>query len=177
MKHIALLRGINVGGKNKVAMKDLAAACEAAGATAVRTYIQSGNVVFDGAAAVAWRAQAEIAKRFGVPAVLRTSAELAKVIDAAPFPVEHLHVGFLDSAPRAVALDPARSPGDAFAIHGREIYLHLPNGMARTKLTNAWFDRQLAAVSTFRNWRTVLALAALTRAAGRSAPARSRPGR
>jgi uncharacterized protein (DUF1697 family) len=61
------------------------------------------------------------------------------------------------------ALDPARSPGDEFVARGRELYLRLPNGVARSKLTNAYFDRALATTSTIRNWRTVLELLALTK--------------
>ena len=72
-----------------------------------------------------------------------------------------LHVAFLADAPdrrSAGALDRARSPGDTFELRGREIYLHLPNGVARTRLTNAYLDATLATTSTLRNWRTVLAL-------------------
>jgi len=61
------------------------------------------------------------------------------------------------------ALDPKRSPGDSFKVHGREIYLCLPNGVARTKLTNDYFDRALATTSTLRNWRTVMKLVEMTR--------------
>jgi uncharacterized protein (DUF1697 family) len=68
---------------------------------------------------------------------------------------------FLQTMPTAgavAALDAGRSPGDAFVVRGREIYLHLPNGVARTKLTNDYFDRQLKTVSTQRNWNTLLKL-------------------
>ena len=68
------------------------------------------------------------------------------------------------SAARRRALDPDRSPGDRFEIRGTEIYLWCPNGMARTKLTNAFFDRGLDTVSTARNWRTVHKLLELARA-------------
>ena len=62
------------------------------------------------------------------------------------------------------ALDPRRSPSDAFAVRGREIYLQFPNGVANTKLTNAYFDSRLATISTGRNWRTVLKLFELAQA-------------
>ena len=65
------------------------------------------------------------------------------------------------SAARVRELDPDRSPGDLFRVVGREIYLMCPNGVARTKLTNAWFDAQLGTVSTFRNWRTARKLLAM----------------
>jgi uncharacterized protein (DUF1697 family) len=72
-----------------------------------------------------------------------------------------LHVLFLADRPdpaRVAALDPDRSPPDAFAVIGREVYLHLPNGAAETRLTNAYFDTALATTSTGRNWRTVTTL-------------------
>jgi len=165
--YLALLRGINVGGKAVLPMKDLAAIFAAAGATDVRTYIQSGNVVFQAAdaEAVVARVTAEIAAKFGYPGriVLRSGAELAAAYRGNPFavagvPVETLHVYFLADEPSAeavAALDLERSLGDSFAVVGREVFLHLPNGMARTKLTNAYFDSKLRTLSTARNWNTV----------------------
>jgi uncharacterized protein (DUF1697 family) len=166
--HLALLRGINVGGKAILPMKDLAAIFAAAGATAVQTYLQSGNVVFDAAdpEAVAARVTVEIAARFAYPGrvVLRSAAELAAAYRSNPFdgaPIETLPVYFLadEPTPEAVqSLDPNRSPGDTFVVRGRDIFLHLSNGMARTKLTNAYFDSKLQTVSTARNWKTVAKL-------------------
>ncbi len=158
-----------------MAMKALAAMFEKAGCTAVRTHIQSGNVVFQAPEAVARRIPDTIARaiRTGVgltvPVVMRTAADLASVTKRNPFlkpgvQPEALHVAFLAGVPaadRVKRLDPKRSPGDSFTVRGRDIYLHLPNGTARSKLTNAWFDAALATVSTVRNWRTVLALAAM----------------
>lgn len=173
--YLALLRGINVGGKNKLPMKDLKELFVEAGSESVRTYIQSGNVVFDATAAVAKRIPehipALIQERFGLrtPVIVRTAEDLAAVVANNPFlkagaPEDELHVYFLadePSASRIEALDPARSPGDEFAVKGREVYLRLPNGMARTKLTNDYIDRKLATTSTGRNWRTVTKLHAL----------------
>ena len=168
MKHVALLRGINVGGKAKLPMGELRDIFAACGATAVETYIQSGNVVFEADAPEACVAAvtAEIARVYGYPGriVLRSGAEMAGVLKGNPFagaPAEALHVYFLADWPAEVALDAGRSPGDSFAVRGREVYLHLPNGMARTKLTNAYFDRKLKTVSTARNWRTVGVLAGM----------------
>ena len=173
--HVALLRGINVGGKNKLPMKELTAIFEGAGGTEVRTYIQSGNVVFRGAATVAdgiSRAVAsEISRRFGyrIPVVRRTADELEKVVKRNPFnkigaDPKRLHVSFLENRPSASAvrgLDPDRSPPDEFVVSGREIFLYCPNGVARTKLTNQYFDSKLRTVSTVRNWKTVLKLVEL----------------
>ena len=174
--HVALLRGINVGGKNPLPMQELVRMFDAAGCANVRTYIQSGNVIFDasaGASKVAQIVSASIEKRFGyrIPVVLRTAAQLRKTIGANPFlkagaDEKALHVYFLADAPKAAAiagLDAARSAPDVFHVLGQEIFLHLPNGMARTKLTNAYFDSKLATVSTARNWATVLKLAEMMR--------------
>ena len=170
--HVALLRGINLGGKNRLPMKDLAAMFEGAGCRSVGTYIQSGNVVFEASPALARRiptlVEKAILERFGyrIPIVTRTGGELRKVVRGNPFlrrgaDAGTLHVAFLAGAPAAgkvKALDPNRSPPDAFAVRGREIYLHCPNGFARTKLTNAYFDSKLGTTSTVRNWKTVEAL-------------------
>ena len=171
MKYVALLRGINVGGKAKLPMKELAAIFRAAGANAVETYIQSGNVVFEAAEAEACVAAvtSEIARVYGYPGriVLRSAEELRKAYKLNPFAgaaEEALHVYFLADWPEKVAvqvLDAERSPGDSFVVQGREIYLHLPQGMARTKLTNVYFDAKLKTVSTARNWKTVERLAGL----------------
>lgn len=172
---IALLRGINVGGKNPLPMKELAVIFEEHGASQVRTYIQSGNVVFRAAASKAARlprlASAAIEARFGhrPPIVLRTSEELIAALAGNPFASvgadeKALHLAFLEAAPsaeRVAALDPKRSPGDTFAVHGKHVYLHLPNGVGRTKLTNAYLDTKLGTTSTVRNWRTVRELAAM----------------
>lgn len=175
--HLALLRGINVGGKNPLPMKDLVRLFDAAGCANVRTYIQSGNVIFEaptGAPNVAQIISASIEKRFGyrIPVISRTLPQLRKAIGANPFlkaaaDQKALHVYFLADAPKASAiagLDAARSAPDAFQVSGQEIYLHLPNGMARTKLTNAYFDSKLSTICTARNWATVLKLAEMMEA-------------
>lgn len=173
--HLALLRGINVGGKNKLAMSDLRALFAVAGCREVQTYIQSGNVLFRAdpniVASLPGVISAQIAERFGyrVPVILRTAAQLGEVIRGNPFIAagvgeETLHVVFLAGLPEArsvAALDPDRSPPDAFQVRGQEIYLRLPQGAARTKLTNAYFDSKLATVSTGRNWQTVTNLLAM----------------
>ncbi|HBQ16389.1 MAG TPA: hypothetical protein DEF51_36420 [Myxococcales bacterium] len=165
MTHVALLRGVNVGGKNKLPMKALVALFEDLGCEAVRTYIQSGNVIFEAKSTegLADRIAARIETEHGlrVPVVLRTAEALARIRDDNPFPdadPKALHVMFLRDAPakvRVKALDPDRSPGDAFVVRGANVYVCCPNGVARTKLTNAWFDAQLGTVSTGRNWRTL----------------------
>ena len=180
--YVALLRGINVGGKQMLPMAALSKMLADADCTDVRTYIQSGNVVFSATPACAkqipQRIAAQIKKSFGFepPIIMRSADELQSIIADNPFlksrtnraDEDHLHVAFLSDAPlksNLAALDPNRSPDDTFAFRtpgNREIYLHLPNGVARTKLSNAWFDSKLKTISTMRNWRTVLKLNEMT---------------
>jgi uncharacterized protein (DUF1697 family) len=167
--HVALLRGINVGGKNLLPMKLLVRLFESCDCRAVETYIQSGNVMFEASAGVARRLSKAVSQailkesRLAVPVIVRTVGELAAVVRAQPFrktgaDPKALHVAFLDDEPSAAqlaALDSQRSPPDSFLFRGREIYLCLPNGIARTRLTNAYFDSKLATVATIRGLRTV----------------------
>lgn len=174
-RHLALLRGINVGGRNKLPMKDLAALFTQAGCRDVRTYIQSGSVVFRAKAALAKRVPilitGAISDRFGyeVPVITRTADEISDIVGENPFlrgtDTKELHVVFLATVPataQVAALDPDRSPPDEFSANGREVYLRCPNGLARTKLTNDYFDSKLKTTSTTRNWKTVLKLLDLT---------------
>lgn len=174
MLFVALLRGLNVGAHNRISMKDLSTVFEQAGCADVTTYIQSGNVLFDAPLTLVKRLPGLIAKSLAAefditsPVVLRDGKELASVAKNNPFlkrgdDVSTLHVVFLAQQPEAAkakALDPARSPPDEFVIKGRELYLHCPKGLGRSKLTNAWLDAQLGTVSTVRNWNTVLELTA-----------------
>jgi len=172
-RHVALLRGINVGGKNKLPMKDLVSIFEAVGCADVQTYIQSGNVIFGAnapkakgvAAAVSDAIAAKLSLR--VPVIQRDAKAFGDVVTRHPLMKRGadpatLFVMFLADRPKAVdvkRLDPDRSPGDTFVVTGREIYVSCPNGAARSKLTNDYFDRALGTISTTRNWRTCLRLA------------------
>jgi len=174
-RHLALLRGINVGGKHSLPMKELAAIFEEAGCAEVRTLIQSGNVVFAADAKLAKRlpglVEAAIQARFGFPApvVLCSAAELAEAMEASPFlakgvPEDEVHLMVLKDLPapaKAQALGASPFPPDGFVLEGRVIHLHLPHGTAKTRLTNAWFDARLGTVSTLRNWRTMTKLRAM----------------
>ena len=173
--HVALLRGINVGGKNRLLMKDLSAMFNNAGCGDVRTYIQSGNVVFRAGPALAGCVpgliQEAVAARLGrrVPVLIRAADEFAAVVRKNPFlqtgaDIGQLHVGFLADRPEAAAvdaLDPDRSAPDEFAVAGREVYFYCPDGLARTKLTAQYFESKLSTTMTVRNWRTVLKLEAM----------------
>jgi uncharacterized protein (DUF1697 family) len=167
--HVALLRAINVGGKNSLPMKTLALMFEELGCRNVRTYIQSGNVVFDASDALARRVpkaiHAAIEKQcgFSVPVVTRSQVELGKVAKGHAFAqrvkdTKLLHVAFLaeiPSAERIALLDPKRSPPDELKVIGRDIHLLLPKGVGSSKLTNVYFDAKLATVSTLRNFATI----------------------
>jgi uncharacterized protein (DUF1697 family) len=162
-KYVALLRGINVGGKNKLPMADLRARFESLGHTDVSTFIQSGNVIFTAARSVTSRSlETAIATEFGfeISVVLRTPSELATVVKANPFTrvdISKLHVGFMAAKPAAAAvakLDAERFRPEEFAIRGSELYFHLPDGIGRTKLPG-YLDRQLKIPTTVRNWNTV----------------------
>ncbi len=170
MRTLALLRGVNVGGARSLPMSDLERAFRAAGARAAASVIQSGNVIFeaDDSETVAAEAAATIAAAFGFrPAmILRSAASWRKMVDANPFlaagrPGDGLHVACLAGAPapsRAQRLDPEALAPDAFVLAGADVYLWLPNGVARANLTNARLDKAFGTVSTLRNWRTVLKL-------------------
>ncbi len=169
--HLALFRGINVGGKNIIPMSSLSEMFERCGCEDVRTFIQSGNVYFKADKAVATDLPDLILKHtlkkfnYAVPVILRTTAQLAKVIANNPYPsdsdIDRLNVFFLASKPSATdkrSLDPLRSPNDTYIVNGQEIYACLGKGMANTKLTSAYFDSKLHTICTARNWRTTTRL-------------------
>jgi uncharacterized protein (DUF1697 family) len=172
--YAALLCGVNLGSRNKVSMADLGALVAALGYEDVRTYLQSGNVVFvatEPGATIVRRLEEALARELGVPAsvIVRTRTELRRVVDANPFarrerdPKKLLVTFLADTPSRAAvrALDPTEHAPDEFAVVRREVYLHCPNGYGRTKLSNAYFERKLGVAGTNRNWRTVTALAEL----------------
>ena len=176
---IALLRGINVGGHRKVPMANLRELCAGLGFTSVRTYIQSGNVVFRsraGSATVASRLREGILRTFGfdVAVVVRTLDELDAVVEANPFLAEgtpdptRLHVTFLEEGPSdEVRAEYARHRAgtDELRLGGREAYLHCPGGLGKSKLTPTFMERALGTATTTRNWRTVTTLLEMARQA------------
>jgi uncharacterized protein (DUF1697 family) len=172
---VALLRGVNVGGRSSLKMADLRRIAEDLGYGNVATYIQSGNLLLtsaDSSAKVAGDLAAAIAASSTVaPAVMvRTRAQLAKVVAGNPFLAQgadpsHLHVTFTDR-PAAAGLAGvdlgAYAPEDAAAV-GDTVYLHLPNGIGRSKLAGD-LAKQKAAVGTTRSWRTTTKLLELAEA-------------
>ncbi|HZT96006.1 MAG TPA: DUF1697 domain-containing protein [Chloroflexota bacterium] len=163
-----LLRGVNVGGKI-LSMKQLSGALVDRGYQDVATYIQSGNVVLlseqGDEEALCRDVEHVISHEFGlsVTVMARTPEELDSIVQANPFDKpgidpKTLHVTFLSSeaASTAVAtIDRTSALPDEFAVSGREIYLHCPEGYGRSMLVNPFWERQLRARATTRNWRTV----------------------
>jgi uncharacterized protein (DUF1697 family) len=168
VRQIVLLRGVNVGGRNKLAMAALREALTAIGMREVVTYVQSGNVVLDADAPperLASDCEALIAKRFGldVAAVVRTRDELAEVLardplgDVADQPKLY-QVSFCASAPPAQALRKVAEravEGERIVAHGREVYAWFPHGVGRSKLAAQLNRQDLGVVVTARNWTTV----------------------
>ena len=177
-RFVMLLRGVNVGGHNRLPMKALIGALEEAGATQVRTLLQSGNAVFSVQAARAERSAAA-AMRLLVKSVgfeprftLRSAAEFGRTArthpcDAPKRDPSSLHVGFLAARPTAPAVRTLESmsfANESFFIRGREIFVHYGAGAARTKLTVDLVDRTLGTHCTMRNWNTVRAVKELLHA-------------
>jgi uncharacterized protein (DUF1697 family) len=167
---IALLRGINIGPRQRVSMPDLRALIEGLGYTDVETLVQSGNVIFTSRAAPATlekTLEQEIEKQLGVdPAVVvRTRDELAAAIEANPFKVpknpKDLHVTFLSGKSDKDAvkkLEAADFPPDELKVAGREIYILYADGMGRSELAKQLGRAKLGVAATDRNWNTVTKL-------------------
>lgn len=165
--HIALLRGVNVGGNKMIAMSDLRARAERLGLRDARTLLQSGNLVFRSNKSPD-QLEKLLEKELESTAVfVRTPEEWAAVIAANPFPEEakrdpgHLLVLFLKEPRNAEVLKPAIVGREIARGDGRAIYLYYPDGAGRSKLTNAVIERKLGTRGTARNWNTVMKLAAL----------------
>jgi uncharacterized protein (DUF1697 family) len=164
---IALLRGINVVGRHKVPMKELAAIFERAGFSSVRTYIQSGNVICQSARGTARTLATRIAQRvlekfgFAPHVMMITAAELAAAVRGNPFPGAHrdhksLHLFFLSERPKSPDLDSLgriEAGREEFALKDAVFYLYTPDGFARSVLRSR-FERYLGVAATGRNWRT-----------------------
>ena len=167
-RHIVLLRGINLGSRNRISMPELRKGLEGAGFDGVRTYLQSGNaVVSSTAAADAVRRTVEklIAEEFGleIAAVVRTRAQLASVVrrnplgDVAKNPKRY-QVSFLAGklAPEVVGkLEAAAVESEAVVVSGREIFAWHAEGVARSKLWAMLAGKGLGVTATARNWTTV----------------------
>jgi uncharacterized protein (DUF1697 family) len=176
-----LLRGVNIGPRNRVPMAELRAALEDAGFEDVKTYLQSGNVVLSSKAKLeqtARKVERLIEGEFGleIAVVARTGAQLARVVarnplgDVAKDPKRY-QVSFLDGPLPAASkrkLEEARIDTERFVVQGREIYAWHPAGVARSKLWAALAGRDLGVTATARNWTTVTKLLELLEPPDRS---------
>ena len=180
---VALLRSINVGGRNRLPMADLRGLVSSLGYGDAQTYVQSGNVVLTGAgtpATVGRALEAGIADAFGleVPVIVRSQRQVARMLEANPYArlevdPRTVHVTFFPAPPQAARrreLDRVAAetgPGgrfgdDRFVVAGSDVFLHCPGGYGETKLNNAYFERATGGVATTRNWRTVTTLARMS---------------
>jgi uncharacterized protein (DUF1697 family) len=173
MKYIALLRGINVSGNNVIKMADLIKSFEKINFRNIKTYVQSGNVIFDyeliETAKLENKIEENISQTFGlsVKTIVRTSDELMEIINNNPFTKEQnvefdkLHITLLSEEPEPTlvsALNINKEKNEIFKVISREVYLYCPNGYARTKLNNTMFEKKLNTSATTRNWKTIIKL-------------------
>ncbi len=171
---IALLRGINVNPKKRIAMADLRALVAELGYGNVRTLVNSGNVVFDveeprANGEIAESIEAAILERTGltVPVVVRTGEEMREIVSRNPFPElaatpKLLHVSFLATEPapdHVAAMQEIERGEDDFRVIGSEVYLSVPNGLSGATLDFSRLDKALRVTATSRNWNTVTKLA------------------
>src|SRR5579872_3098385 len=171
--YVAMLRGINVSGHKTVKMERLRSSFASLGFSNVKTYVQSGNVIFEAAndsvASLSGKIERKILRDFGfsVPVFLRTVREIGEIIKRNPFlkisNIDHskLHVTFLSDAPPKTAagqLQPLATEPEQLRVIGREIYLYCPDGYGKTRLSNAAIEGKLSVGATTRNWTTTKAL-------------------
>ena len=170
-RYAAMLRGINLGSRNRVAMPALRELFEALGFSDIETYVQSGNVVFS---ATSKPSAVTIAKRIAKdldvtsPVLIRSATELAKIVKGVPFKGDPgtFHVTLLEDKPKAAdvkAIDAERYAPDEFAVVGKDVYLRCPKGYGVSKLSNAFWEKKLGTVATTRNWKTITNLRDLTK--------------
>jgi uncharacterized protein (DUF1697 family) len=169
-RQVALLRGVNLGARNRIGMARLRELVEGLGYADVRTHLQSGNVVFSARVrpATAARRIAEQLAAEGLPVdvLVRTAGELDEVVRADPLgdvasnPKRYLVI-FLSAAAdegASAELDPGKYEPERFAVCGREVYTWFPDGVQSAKLSQAFWERRLGVRATARNWDTVVAL-------------------
>jgi uncharacterized protein (DUF1697 family) len=175
--YIALLRGINVGGHNRVPMAELRSLCGELGWQHVRTYIQSGNVLFQAdapAARLGATLEDALQRRFdlAIPVIVRAARDWPGYVDANPYPEASreqpnlVMLGLSRNPPAAGAVEALReraADGERVTLVGDGLWIHFPDGAARSRLSPAVLDRLIGSAVTTRNWRTVLKLQELAR--------------
>jgi uncharacterized protein (DUF1697 family) len=172
---ISILRGINVSGQKKILMNDLVRLYQKLGFIGIRTYIQSGNVIFGCPESIALSKVPGLIRdaifrenNFDVPVIMRTSEEMNETVRNNPFlkdksiNPEKLHITFLSGLPgkeKLAVLEKIDHSPDKFIVRGKEVYLHCPVSYGETKLSNSFFEKSLGVTATTRNWKTVNKLA------------------
>jgi uncharacterized protein (DUF1697 family) len=174
---IALLRGINVSGHNRIPMAELRSSCADLGWKNVQTYIQSGNMIFHADAPMD-RLESELERviesRFGlsIPVIVRAAADWPAYVEGNPFPDESqrapnlVMLALSKAAPSPGAVDRLRERAascERVTQVGDALWIHFADGSARSKLSPALLDRLVGSAVTTRNWRTVLKLEELAR--------------
>lgn len=174
--YIALLRGINIGPHKRMKMEKLRASCEALGFEEVKTYIQSGNIVFRTGKlrpeALTKKLEERIVRDFGFSSdiIIRSKQELDEIVTGNPLLRERgvdeskLHVVFVREAPSPAAIRKLESltlEPDKIRHAGQEIYFYFPNGVSGSSLWKHPLDRILEVPGTMRNWRTVITLSGM----------------
>lgn len=170
-RYIAFLRGINVGGHKKLKMADLKVMMEDLHFADVKTYIQSGNVVFNAKAndGLSEMISKEIEKQFGweVPVLVKTSDEIAKILKNCSFEKTKMETSYfmlLATPPKTDLIDALRKisyPNEEFVLTKECVYIYFENGLGNAKLNNNFFEKKLKVAATTRNYRTLLKLVEL----------------
>ena len=177
--YIAILRGINVSGQKKIRMEDLRELLNGCGFKNLQTYIQSGNVVFQSEMTDQKKVSSMIADAikdkydFDVPVILREAVDLDYMLNNNPFlsngrekEKNRLYVTFLDEKPAQAKMENINQEDykpDEFQFQGREVYLYVPVGYGKTKLSNNFFENKLKVTATTRNWNTVKKLVEMSK--------------
>ncbi len=172
---IAILRGINVGGKRKVLMDDLKLLCSKIGLLNVRTYIQSGNIIFNSSGSnkdIEDQLENAIEEKYGfsVPVIVRTHNELISTINNNPFytsdtDINKLHLTLLKNVPKKEGIIQAQTFNynpDLFSIENKDVFIYCEGKYHQTKLSNTFFEKQLKVQASTRNWKTILKLLELS---------------
>lgn len=169
MTYIALLRGINVSGHKRIKMEDLRNLFETLGFENVKSYVQSGNVIFNYRLIDKLELTSQIENRineifgFSIKIFILTVDELENIINNNPFAgepnieIDKLHITLLSSIPETITVDSLaikKEENEKFFIISKIVYLYCPNGYGVTKLNNAMFEKKLKTVATTRNWKT-----------------------
>lgn len=182
-KRIALLRGINVGGRRKILMADLSALFGNLGFTDISTYIQSGNVFFNADAELADIEIGDKIKQaifhqygFDVPVIIRSTNEIVQTIKNNPFyqekdvDISNLCLTFLKEKPtneNLLKIVTYNYEPDKFVIKGKDAFIYCEGKYHKSKLTNNFFEKKLKVEATTRNWKTVLKLLELSKGVGK----------